>query len=200
MGTIFIAGVYGVGKSTLCASLSHSLAIPAFSAGDLISEINGEDYKQNKAVQDAERNQEILAAAVGRRLAQYPMILLSGHFCIFSAPDRVEVLPCEGFERLHIRRILLLEANTDKIIENLASRDYKRYDPGQVRLLRREERAAAGRTAAWLGCPLDIHYMSFDGEDSARCFSILQGAPARKKENEYRHFTEGRNDSDSNID
>lgn len=42
--TIFIAGVYGTGKSTLCSALSERLRIPAFSAGNLISEINGEQY------------------------------------------------------------------------------------------------------------------------------------------------------------
>ena len=41
-GVVFIAGVYGVGKSTLCNMLSNSLHIPAFSSGDLNSEKNGE--------------------------------------------------------------------------------------------------------------------------------------------------------------
>lgn len=39
MGTIFIAGSYGVGKSTLCDSLSKKLDIPAFSSGDLITNV-----------------------------------------------------------------------------------------------------------------------------------------------------------------
>ena len=34
MGTIFVAGTYGVGKSTLCNKLSTALKIPDFSAGD----------------------------------------------------------------------------------------------------------------------------------------------------------------------
>ena len=37
---IFIAGTYGVGKSTLCSSLSKELNIPSFSAGDLISRVS----------------------------------------------------------------------------------------------------------------------------------------------------------------
>ena len=44
MGTIFIAGSYGVGKSTLCDNLSRVSGVPAYSAGDLISCINGEQY------------------------------------------------------------------------------------------------------------------------------------------------------------
>lgn len=49
-GVIFIAGTYGVGKSTLCDKLCRKLNIPAFSEGDLISEINGETYGKNKVV------------------------------------------------------------------------------------------------------------------------------------------------------
>ena len=54
--TIFIAGVYGTGKSTICSALAERLHIPAFSAGDLISVINGEQYGANKAVADKDNN------------------------------------------------------------------------------------------------------------------------------------------------
>ena len=35
-GVIFVAGIYGVGKSTLCEKLSKELKIPFYSSGDLI--------------------------------------------------------------------------------------------------------------------------------------------------------------------
>ena len=43
-GIIFVAGIYGVRKSTLCERLSISIGIPCYSAGNLISAINGEIY------------------------------------------------------------------------------------------------------------------------------------------------------------
>ena len=48
-GIIFVAGIYGVGKSTLCERLSISIGIPCYSAGDLISAINGEIYGRKTA-------------------------------------------------------------------------------------------------------------------------------------------------------
>jgi len=42
MGTYFLAGIYGVGKSTIGEKLSTVLDIPFYSAGDLISQVNGE--------------------------------------------------------------------------------------------------------------------------------------------------------------
>ena len=53
MGTIFVAGSYGVGKSTLCNAMSKVLTIPTYSAGDLISNINGEKYGENKTVKNS---------------------------------------------------------------------------------------------------------------------------------------------------
>lgn len=89
MGTIFIAGSYGVGKSTLCDNLSRVSGVPAYSAGDLISCINGEQYGANKVVQDKEANQDILVIEVGKKLDHYPTILLAGHFCIFDSLNNV---------------------------------------------------------------------------------------------------------------
>lgn len=100
LGMIFIAGPYGVGKSTLCNALSKILRIPAYSAGDLISNINGEQYGANKAVQDKDANQDILAAEVKNILEQCPAILLAGHFCIFDKLNRVEKLPHSIFEKI----------------------------------------------------------------------------------------------------
>ena len=90
MGTIFVAGAYGVGKSTLCEALSLALNVPAYSAGDLISQVNGEVYGVNKAVKDKINNQEILVNEVDRKLKKYPTILLAGHFCIF---DKTPIVP-----------------------------------------------------------------------------------------------------------
>ena len=55
-GVIFVAGVYGVGKSTMCSSLSERLNIDFCSAGDLISECNKETYGSNKKVKDKDNN------------------------------------------------------------------------------------------------------------------------------------------------
>lgn len=77
---IFVAGSYGVGKSTLCAKLSQVLSIPFYSVGDLISEQNGEKYGANKSVKDKERNQNHLIDAVNQKLKIMSSMILAGHF------------------------------------------------------------------------------------------------------------------------
>lgn len=125
MGTIFVAGSYGVGKSTLCNVLSKALYIPTFSAGDLIGNINGEQYGANKAVKNKDVNQDILGIEVKKKLEQYPTILLAGHFCLFDKSNCVEKLPNSIFEKISIEQILLLEADPVRISTNLSIRDKK---------------------------------------------------------------------------
>ena len=122
MGTIFIAGSYGVGKSTLCDNLSRVSGVPAYSAGDLISCINGEQYGANKVVQDKEANQDILVIEVGKKLDHYPTILLAGHFCIFDSLNNVDKLPYSVFQKIALDQILLLEAEPSRILSNLSLR------------------------------------------------------------------------------
>lgn len=173
MGTIFIAGSYGVGKSTLCSALSKAFTIPAYSAGDLISNVNGEQYGATKAVKDKEANQDILAMEIKKKLEQYPTILLAGHFCIFNKLNRVEELPHSVFEKISLERILLLEADPEQILTNLSVRDKKKYEYRQIERLIREERRVAEEISQKCNCDLHIHQMTFDNSDLKKCCNLL---------------------------
>lgn len=173
MGTIFVAGSYGVGKSTLCSALSKTLKIPSYSASDLISNVNGERYGANKAVKDKEANQDILAFEIKKKLEQYPTILLAGHFCIFDKLNCVEKLPYSVFEKISIEQILLLEANPVRILTNLSIRDNKNYELRHIELLLEEERHAAEEVSKEYSCRLNIHQMAFDESDLRKCCKIL---------------------------
>lgn len=117
--TIFIAGAYGTGKSTLCSTLAAKLNIPAFSAGDLISGQNGEKYGANKAVADKDGNQSILVRCVKELNSKNEQILLAGHFCIFDSENRVVQLPEIVFSELNLSQIILLETKSELIAEHL---------------------------------------------------------------------------------
>lgn len=164
-GIVFIAGIYGVGKSTMCDNLEERLSIPAFSAGDLISEINGEIYGKNKVVGDKTANQNILISAAKKKLLEIPRFILAGHFCIFNAENLVENLPEFVYENLPITRIVLLEADIDAILENIKSRDNRDYPRNSLEYLAEQERNQAIKIAAQLNVPLIIHRMNFDASD-----------------------------------
>ena len=175
MGTIFVAGTYGVGKSTLCHKLSKSLNIPDYSAGDLISAINGEKYGRNKVVNNKGDNQKILYLQVKKLLQTNPKILLAGHFCIFDADGNVDCLPSNIFYDLDIDTLLLLEAPVAQIIKNLSIRDKKSYSEAQIFALQKAEMQKAREIAEQLKCSFYVHNMSFDEKDIFKCLSYIKG-------------------------
>ncbi len=90
---VFVSGVYGVGKSTLCCNLSNNDYLPFYSVGDLISRINGEKYGSNKKVKNKNTNQDILVDEVLNVSKDQDLIILVGHFCIMGQNDKPEELP-----------------------------------------------------------------------------------------------------------
>lgn len=165
MGVYFFAGIYGVGKSTLGDKLSRRMNIPFFSAGDLISEVNGEVYGANKVVADKDKNQNILAQRVSRLLENYPKILLAGHFCIVNSEGKVDPLPENVFGELGIEKIILLEADTTQIVDHLNHRDGKRYSVELIKQMAATEREMAHSMAAKLSCEVVQHHMAYLEED-----------------------------------
>lgn len=171
--TIFIAGMYGTGKSTMCSALSKRLHIPTFSAGDLISEINGEQYGANKVVSDKNNNQAILVERIRKLNRENGQIILAGHFCIFNAENGVEILPESIYAELRIIRIVLLEADIQTVIANLHHRDEKVYSEQSVSALMKKELEQSERIAKKLNCPLNIYKTTFTDRDSKNVASWL---------------------------
>ena len=165
MATIFFAGSYGVGKSTLCNALSNRTGIPFFSAGDLISQVNGEKYGATKFVSDKDKNQDILAESICSILKRVNTIFLAGHFCIINKAGEIDVLPESIFQKLVISQVILLEANPEVIIKNLEKRDKITYTFSLISNLIRSERQSAQHIAAQLICPLHIYQMQYSSQD-----------------------------------
>ena len=172
--TIFIAGAYGTGKSILCGRLSTIMQIPFFSAGDLISEINGEHYGANKAATDKNRNQILLADKVQELNQIYSRIILAGHFCIFNNSNEVETLPASVFYNLNIEQIVLLEANEDIIAKHLQKRDGKEYSFESIHQLIIAERKQSKEITNELNCRLCTYQMTFSDEDACTVINFLR--------------------------
>ncbi len=165
LGTVFFAGVYGVGKSTIIKKLSVQSGLPAFSAGDLISEKNCEQYGANKVVSDKDVNQHILIQCIADRLKTYPKIILAGHFCIASKDSGIEKLPDYVFDSISLEKIILLEASPYIIASNLNKRDHKDYTISFIEKMIYEEHFAAKVTSKRLQVPLIVYEMTFSELD-----------------------------------
>lgn len=162
---IFVSGVYGVGKSTLCNKLSKKCNINYYSAGDVISDVNGEKYGSNKIVKDKELNQNILVERISEKLEREKIIILAGHFCILGNDGKVEQLPLDTYSKLQLSAIILLESEPDIIIQNLRKRDDKNYSIRQIEEFLHNERDCAKYIAESLSIPLFIRKMDFSCRD-----------------------------------
>lgn len=175
-GVIFVAGVYGVGKSTICSCLSEMLNIDFYSAGDLISECNKEIYGRNKKVKDKDNNQNVLVECVEYELREKDSLILAGHFCILGNDDKPDILPEFVYKKIQISAIVLLEASAQTIIKNLKQRDGKVYSSDLIESLIMQEKKQAKRISQNIHVPLIIHEMAFDTKDADFIFTKLQEA------------------------
>lgn len=165
MSIIFLGGVYGVGKSTLGSKLSEKTGWPFYSAGDLISSVNGEKYGANKYVSNKVANQEILVECVAGLLQSYENLFLGGHFCILNRQGQIEQLPLDVYERLCISEIVLLEASKEILLRNLKKRDDRHYSSQLIQELIAFERETAGIVARNIQRSLFIHEMTYSDAD-----------------------------------
>lgn len=165
MGTIFFAGIYGVGKSTVIEKVSNMTGVRAYSAGDLISEKNGELYGANKAVSNKDFNQRILIQSVAELLESNEKILLAGHFCIINKLKEIEELPSYVFDGISLEKIILLEAPVNTIIAHLSMHDDKLYPQSLIQAMLASEREAAQNVAELLGIPLIKYEMQYSEAD-----------------------------------
>lgn len=172
-GIIFLAGIYGVGKSTLAAKLSKILHIPEYSASDLISKNNNESYGKNKFVHNADKNQSILVHAAKKILTKNKMFLLSGHFCIFNNDYSVNKLSTTFFDETNIKMILLLKADISKIMKNLEKRDNVSYNAEALTVLQNAEIEQAIKVSDKNKILLKTYKMKFSEEDILNVIDLI---------------------------
>lgn len=168
---IFVAGVYGVGKTTLCNALSQKYGISSFSASELISKKNNEVYGSNKYVRDSNRNQEILIEQINK--IKEDTFILNGHFCLKAKNNKIILLEDKVFKRLNLSMILLLSAQSNIIRQNLFIRDHFYYDIKYIDSLLQNEEKQADKVSKLYNIPLCKYDMKFDGQDVDRIIELI---------------------------
>lgn len=120
---IFIAGIHGVGKTTLCEKIADYFRIPHYSASQLIARSDNEKVNRDKRVEDVENNQNILLNALKRYTDCDKLMLLDGHFCLINKELQLREVPLETFKTLGIAQIVVLTNDPQVILNRLQDRD-----------------------------------------------------------------------------
>jgi adenylate kinase len=70
---LFVAGVHGTGKTSLCRSISTKFDVAHCSASELIAQYRGIHFRPDRRVDDISQNQDALIAAIAAILGlPYP--------------------------------------------------------------------------------------------------------------------------------
>jgi predicted transcriptional regulator/adenylate kinase len=147
----FVAGVHGVGKTTLCSSIACETGLIHKSAGQLIREADADALSgATKAVRHPERNQRLLIDQVAKIVRSGASLLLDGHLTLLKPDGSIEALSANIFQDLGVEGMLLLTEEVDLISERLKSRDGTDISLDGIRHHQEKEITAARNVTAAL--------------------------------------------------
>lgn len=150
---IFVGGIHGVGKTTLCKSLCTEFNIKHYSASELISEVRQINFHTNKQTDNIETNQDALITAINEFLDFNTYYLLDGHFCLLTQDEKVSRIPVSLFSAISPMSIILLHDDPKKINTRLMGRDREKYNIDLLVSLQEEETIYSEYIANHLNIP-----------------------------------------------
>lgn len=149
---IFVAGIHGVGKTFLGAPVAQQLGIRHATASQLIREERDlQSWGADKRVSGLDENQAALVSAIKRLRSGGHKLLLDGHFVLRGTNGEFNEIDTQVFRDLRIGAVLLLEANTDVVMERLRTRGDTSWTSSELQTFAKLEKEHALRVSSALG-------------------------------------------------
>ena len=124
---IFIGGIHGVGKGTICKEIASKTDLIHITASEILKwdEISSSD---NKLVNNISSTQERLINGLKSLIKKDKQYMLDGHFCLLNSNG----IPCkideDTFDSINPKIISIVIDDIGKIVDRLDKRDNKKYD------------------------------------------------------------------------
>lgn len=151
---VFIGGIHGVGKSTVCQNICAKGDIKHLSASDLLKWVEINTDPKNKKVKDIEDTQQRLLRGLNETVQMNTNYLLDGHFCLFNKHVEVSRIPISLFRSINPVMLCLVTGNVADIKNNIEQRDNRQYDLDLLTQMQEEEIQHATFIASDLGIKL----------------------------------------------
>ncbi|MBO8171491.1 MAG: AAA family ATPase [Bacillaceae bacterium] len=156
-GIIFVGGIHGVGKTTLCKQISEQFKLLHYSASDLISQRKKVDFNNEKKVRNINENQNLLLEAINCLDTRDNCLLLDGHFCLINTFGEIRKIPIETFINLSPSAIICCTESPTKIFTRLKERDNINYDINFLERYQRIELAYSQEISEKLNVPYFVY-------------------------------------------
>lgn len=124
---IFIGGIHGVGKGTICKEIASKTDLIHITASEILkwNEISSSD---NKFVSNISSTQERLINGLKNLISNDKQYLLDGHFCLLNSNGIPSKIDEETFDFINPKIISIAIDDIEKIVDRLEKRDNKKYD------------------------------------------------------------------------
>ncbi len=169
---IFVGGVHGVGKTTLCTTIASRFNIKHFSASNLISIEKEEEHLSTKQVENIVKNQDILVTAINKNFESEEWYLLDGHFCLLNKNNEVTKIPYSTYEGICPSAILVLIDQPENIYTRLSARDSIKHEVALLRSFQEQELSYA----EYIRDRLNIPYLKCNATESYdKIYAFIEG-------------------------
>ena len=152
---IFLGGVHGVGKTTVCNTIFVKAGYYCVTASSLIKTFKSNTDK-GKRVDDIADNQTVLLNQLAIERKKHNQLLLDGHFCLIDSRDQIEPIAVDVFNAINPDLLILLKGNPEEIAERLAKRDGKPWSSAFIQQFQNEEELHAKLISRELTIPLKV--------------------------------------------
>ncbi|TNF00894.1 MAG: AAA family ATPase [Bacteroidetes bacterium] len=169
---IFVGGIHGVGKTTVCKKLVEQLNVPHYGCSQLIKQYKQElESETTKVVRDVSANQNDLIISLERNVSEQ-RFLLDGHFCLFTQEDSIEEVPLDTFKQIKPAIIVLIIGDPVAIVKRISKRDGIVHNVERFIELQEKEREHAYRVAD----AIQIECVEYKVEDSIENLTFFLNA------------------------
>ncbi|ELT8921901.1 AAA family ATPase [Enterococcus faecalis] len=166
MDYVFLAGIHGVGKSTLANKINNEYSIFQKSISDLIRQSGKRIEKNQKSTSDIDNNQLLWKETLNNLSIGDKLLILDGHFSLLNEEKKIVPLPFTTFNGTGMKKIILKTEKPEIIQERLRVRDNRIYSIEKIKKFQRVEEERANLYSKISSIPIFIY-------DNDNCFSNL---------------------------
>lgn len=162
---IFIGGIHGVGKTTICNEIVSTYSLDFYSASDIIANSKKEQFSSSKLIPDIEDNQFYLIDGIKNTKSVHQYSLLDGHLCLINDKREVSKIPEFVFDEIHPVALIIVIDEISTILKRLEKRDSNTYDSLFLEKFQNEELEYSRTLANRLNIPLQIYNQAIDSRN-----------------------------------
>lgn len=153
---VFIGGIHGVGKSTICQHISRELNMEYLSASELLRWEDINDDTKNKKVKNIPFTQNRLITGLSNTVQEGKYYLLDGHYCLLNEKEEIEKISVDVFKQINPKVLGVIIGDIIEIKTRLDLRDNKNYGFELLEQLQDSELDYAKELSIALKVPLYI--------------------------------------------